>query len=228
MVYELLNVDKNAKTVKGQKKGYLTGVLYLAPANESGYETCAGRSKGCTASCLFTAGRAGIFKNINESRIRKTRLFFEQPLAFWAQLISDITKLKTEARNKGLVPVVRLNGTSDIDWMSFKPTGINIFEAFHLTQFYDYTKVIRKNYPDNYHVTFSRSENNNPKVKQALKKGLNVAIVFDTLPTEYQGYPVVDGDEDDLRFLNDKRQVIIGLKAKGKARKDDSGFVVKA
>ena len=238
MGYTLLNVDQNAKTVKGQKKGYLTGILYLAPANESGYETCPGRSKGCTASCLFTAGNAQRFKNINVARVRKTKLLFEHPTVFFSQLIADIATLRMDANKKGLTPVIRLNGTSDIGWenmpvqadfkglgMVFKNGEYNIFDIFSDIQFYDYTKRLDRRELDNYRLTFSRSESNGHKVMKAIEAGLNVAVVFEKVPQSWAGMPVIDGDENDLRFL-DPKGVIVGLKAKGKARKDASGFVV--
>lgn len=223
----LLNIDNNAKTYKGQKQGYLTGILYLAPANESGYETCPGRSKGCTASCLFTAGR-GVFENVKAGRIAKTKRFFEDREYFMYDLAEAIDTLVRRAETKGLTPCVRLNGTSDIDWERV-PFGEceNIMEAYPDVQFYDYTKRLdRGPLPDNYHLTFSRSESNGHKVSEAFAAGMNVAIVFEEVPTTYQGVPVISGDDDDLRFL-DPECVVVGLKAKGKARQDDSGFVVR-
>lgn len=223
----------NPKLMKGEKAGYLSFVLHLAPSKLSGYNTCPMASVGCAAACLNTAGRGGMFRKgettnaIQAARIRKTVQYFEQRDAFMAQLVKDITLGIKQADRKGMIPAFRLNGTSDIRWESVAVNGFaNIFEMFPTVQFYDYTKLPnRRELPANYHLTFSRSESNDNYVAQAVESGMNVAVVFDTLPTEYLGRPVVNGDDTDLRFL-DPRNVIVGLKMKGKAKKDNSGFTV--
>lgn len=235
--YSLLNVSNNYKTIKGDKKGeYLTGILYLAPANTSGYQVCPASSKGCRQSCLFTSGNAARFKNVNQARIRKTKLFFENPSGFWFDLIYDIKRLQFEARYAGVKAAIRLNGTSDIDWENKSVdngAGLlanNIMKLFPDVVFYDYTKRTDRDYggenwPENYSVTFSLSEDNDIQASEMIDRGLNVAVVFKkTLPDTFWGLPVYDGDSDDLRFL-DPENHIVGLKAKGKARKDESGFV---
>ena len=183
------------------------------------------------------AVRGGLMKRgestniIQKARIRKTKLFFENRELFMNQLVSDIEKSIRYAVKRDFKPVFRLNGTSDIEW-EFIPVirdqveFENIFTAFPDIQFYDYTKNPNRTSIDNYHLTFSRSEVNQDLLAVALSNGMNVAVVFDTLPDSYIGYPVFNGDESDLRFL-DPDSSIIGLKAKGKAKKDDSGFVVK-
>jgi hypothetical protein len=224
---KLLNVDTNAKTVKGQKKGYLTGILYLAPHKESGVaNVCPNATPGCIKSCLFTAGR-GEMKTVQSARVKKTILFKTNQSEFLKLLIHDIELLIKQAQRKELIPVVRLNGTSDIPF-----ENLNIFDKFPDIQFYDYTKSEKRmieflvgNMPKNYHLTFSKSELNDNEVNNVLKMGGNVAIVFNKVPTEYQGYKVVDADVDDLRFL-DGENVICGLKSKGRGRKDKSGFVI--
>lgn len=227
---KLLNVGANAKTVKGDKLGeYLTGVLYLAPAKTSGYQTCPSSTEGCRASCLFTAGR-GVMHSVEAARIRKTKELFEDPDVFIRDLKRDIHALVNQAKSKGMIPCVRLNGTSDIYWPSKVP---QIFEEFSDVQFYDYTKNIKimQKYmdgdcPDNYYLTFSRSESNSQFYPTVLNNGYNVAMVFDNIPQVYNGFPVFVGDDTDLRFL-DPPGYIIGLKAKGKAKKDKTGFVIK-
>lgn len=218
-----LLTTQNHKTVKGEKLGYFTGILYLAPANLSGYEVCPMRSKGCTASCLFTSGM-GAFSNVQSARIRKTVDFFTKRDEFMAQLKKDIKSLEKKAKKMGMQPAVRLNGTSDIEWTRF-----GIMQEFPNIRFYDYTKCVNRllsDKPDNYYLTFSRSEDNREDCITALSEGYNVAVVFkDTLPEEWNGYPVVDGDESDVRFM-DPAGTIIGLRAKGKAKKDKSGFVI--
>lgn len=229
--YKLLNVDSNAKTIKGQKKGYATGILYLAPANLSGYEVCPGSSKGCRDACLNTAGR-GAMSPVKAARLRKTKMFFEEKESFFLQLEADIERFIKWAKKKDFTPVVRLNGTSDIVWerQSFVAkdgkTYKNMMERFPDIQFYDYTKLAgRKNLPKNYHLTFSLHEENENRATKAVANGMNVAVVFrDGLPKKYMKLPVIDGDETDLRFL-DKKKKVVGLKAKGKAKKDTTGFV---
>jgi hypothetical protein len=146
------------------------------------------------------------------------------------QLKKDIATLVKKAEKDNMVPAIRLNGTSDIEW-----TRMGIMEEFPDVQFYDYTKVLNrltKERPKNYHLTFSKNEANEAECVEALKLGVNVAVVFDTkkgqsLPENWNGYPVYDGDDTDVRFLDPKDGYVIGLRAKGKARKDTTGFVVK-
>lgn len=225
----------NPKLLKGEKKGYLSSVLHLAPANLSGKEVCPKRTAGCTAACLNTAGRGGIFKKgestnvIQQARIRKTKAFFENRQAFLNELVVEIIKTKTKAEKQGLIPVFRLNGTSDLSWEKYEVTnGKNIFEMFPDVQFYDYTKIVGRkvSHIKNYHLTFSNADGNINDVLKAKSSGMNIAVVFKKeLPEKYLGLPVINGDETDLRFL-DPKGVIVGLKAKGKAKKDTSGFVV--
>ena len=226
---KLLNIDANAKTVKGQKKGYMTAILHLAPANVSGYEVCPMSTAGCRAACLYTAGR-GAFSTVQQSRIAKTKFFFERRSEFMLQLVKEIEAFVKKAEKLDLIPVVRLNGTSDIVWERIevtKPFGKSVMEMFPDVQFYDYTKRHnRRDLPANYHLTFSLAEDNEVNANKALTAGMNVAVVFRTAayPKTYLSAVVVDGDESDLRFLDGNGKVV-GLYAKGKAKKDTSGFV---
>ena len=218
----LTKPDSNPKINKGIKYGYWTPILHLAPASLSGQNTCLKSTAGCRASCLNTAGR-GHMSTIQKARIRKTNEFFNNYNNFMIQLKKEIKSAQTTAKNKGLKLAIRLNGTSDI---LFENSGI--MQEFPEVQFYDYTKFSnRKRIPANYHLTFSKAENNDQETKQAIKRGLNIAVVFQKyLPKTYLGRPVIDGDKTDLRFL-DGEKVIVGLIAKGRAKKDESGFVVK-
>ena len=228
-MFKLLSTA-NPKIQKGTKLGYLSFILHLAPADLSGKETCPKRTAGCTAACLNTAGRGGMFKRgettnmIQKARIRKTQYFFNNRAEFMVDLANDIKKAIRFAERKGLTPVFRLNGTSDLSWEKYDVVeGFNIFEMFPQVQFYDYTKVLGRKvaqYP-NYHLTFSKADGNDSDVAEALLQGMSVVAVYDKIP---EGVP--SADETDLRFL-DPKGIMLGLKAKGPAKKDYSGFVIR-
>ena len=232
-----LLTTSNLKIMKGQAYGYLTAILHLAPAKLSGFNVCPKASKGCAAACLNTAGR-GVYSKVQDARIRKTLAFFNDQDAFMAQLVKDVKSVIRKAAKDGLIPAIRLNGTSDIRWETVKVTEMgkslltgevvsivwpNIMALFPNVQFYDYSKIAnRRDLPANYHLTFSRSESNAADVAKALANGMNVAVVFATkkgaaLPATYLNREVIDADTTDLRFL-DKAGVICGLRGKGKAR----------
>jgi hypothetical protein len=227
-MFKLLSTA-NPKIQKGTKMGYLSFILHLAPADLSGRETCPKRTAGCTAACLNTAGRGGMFKKgentnmIQKARIRKTKYFFEARDYFMQDLYADITKAIKFAEKQGLKPVFRLNGTSDLSWEKYTINDKNLFELFPDVQFYDYTKVLGRKvakYP-NYHLTFSKADGNDSDVAEALLQGMSVVAVYDQIPA---GVP--SADETDLRFL-DPKGIMLGLKAKGRAKKDYSGFVIR-
>lgn len=222
----------NTKTAKSMGLGYMSMILHLAPSNLSGYNTCPAASAGCKAACLNTAGR-GRFESIQLARIQKTLYFVKFKEQFLTQLFKELQTLERRAAKANFKPVVRLNGTSDLPWENLQHGGKNVFETFPNIQFYDYTKVLRRLQNlhakpiANYSLTFSASETNHSDVNAALSMGFNVAMVFDAIPSVYLGNEVINGDAHDLRFL-DKRGAlgyIVGLKAKGQAKKDTSGFV---
>jgi hypothetical protein len=234
-MFKLLSTA-NPKIQKGTALGYLSFILHLAPSDVSGKNTCPKATAGCAAACLNTAGRGGMFRRgestnvIQQARIRKTVQFWFDRETFMRDLADDIRKAIKFAARQGLKPVFRLNGTSDLSWEKYivPGTGLNIFQLFFEEQFYDYTKVLGRKiaHIPNYHLTFSRAESNLADVAAALAQGMNVAAVFDQLPTDYMGRAVINADLHDLRFL-DPRGVVCGLKAKGRAKKDVSGFVVR-
>lgn len=226
---KLLTIE-NAKTNKGTKLGYLTGILYLAPHNIAGYGSiCKASTVGCRAACLYTAGR-GAFKSIQQSRIIKTIHLFENRQGFIEQLQADISALIRKATKLGLKPAVRLNGTSDLNWQLM---ASNLFTNNLGVQFYDYTKHLeRQSKFANYDLSYSLSEcwtqdpdycskDQQQKLSDSDKR---LVVVFDKLPQYYMGREVISGDEHDLRFL-DRNDVVIGLIPKGKAKKDLTGFV---
>jgi hypothetical protein len=240
MPKKLLAIDTNAKTVKGQKYGYMTGILYMAPSTISGFNTCPmAKLAQCEAACLYSAGR-GAFSSVQESRINKAILFHTQRQAFMIQLVKDIEKLIRKAAKAGMIPLVRLNGTSDIRWESIrfeyefangKVRTVTIFDIFPEVQFYDYTKLSnRKGVPANYDLTFSYSGviKYQKYVQQAIQAGMRIAAIFRSrkdIPETFLGLECVDGDDSDIRHL-DPQGVIVALYAKGNAKKDLTGFVV--
>jgi hypothetical protein len=224
----LLSVDTNAKTVKGQKRGFMTGILYLAPDRISGlFNACPNASNGCRNLCLYYAGR-GAFNSVQKARTAKTVFYVKDRESFLATLTENVASVIRKAKAKKMHPVIRLNGTSDIGWERY-----TVIQAFKTTRFYDYTKnydrmmaFLDGKLPSNYSLTFSRSETNETQCLDVLSRGGNVAVVFrKALPTHWNGFPVINGDENDLRFL-DPKGVVVGLTAKGKAKTDTSGFVV--
>jgi len=233
---DLITFD-NAKTTKGESLGWLTGILYLAPYTLSGRNVCPHASPRCIEDCLNLSGM-GIFDNVQQARIRKTQLFHASPKAFVEGLDGDITRARRKAERARMRLAVRLNGTSDLPWENLGGEAKRSIIIRHpdLT-FYDYTKnphrmaaFLDGKMPENYRLTFSRSEKNEDIADGFIKRGGNVAVVFstkkkDALPDTYLGAPVIDGDTHDLRFL-DPRGVVVGLRAKGKAKTSRSDFVV--
>jgi hypothetical protein len=231
----LLGFDTNAKTVKGEYLGFLTGILYLAPSTISGHQVCPmAKIAQCEYACLYTSGR-GAFTSIQNARIKKTQYYFEDRQNFMLNIVKDIEKGIKQAKKAGLTLLIRLNGTSDIKWENVEFTydnkQTNIFNLFPNIQFYDYTKIPnRVDLPKNYDLTFSYSGviQYQPYVKKAIDNQMRIATVFrrvEDIPTSFLGLPVVGGDNSDIRHLDDQN-TIVALYAKGKAKKDYSGFVV--
>ena len=208
----------NNKTVKGEKYGWVTFIMYLAPftQNALGKNVCSHASQGCAEACLFGSGYGGMIDNVAQGRINKTNYLLADRQAFMQQLYTEIGKLEARFKKKSEKLCIRLNGTSDLAWEKFKVNGKSLMEHYPDVQFYDYTKnYLRFNrvLPSNYHLTFSRSETNDDRVDGILAKGHNVAVVFDSLPEYYKGYRVINGDLSDLRF-KDEKNVVVGLKYK--------------
>lgn len=242
----LLSIDSNAKTIKGQLLGFYTAIMYLAPwkiANGT-KNVCSNASKGCIDACLYSAGM-GKFSNVQLARINKTLLFFDYKNEFMQILEKQLIKFWGKY---GVNLAIRLNGTSDIPFENVRTfDGLNIFERFVGIQFYDYTKNFKRvidNTQNNYHLTFSVDERDVSKVNasKVLQAGKNIALVVSTkLYKELFGgnkaedfkayitntnglkFELLNGDVNDLRFLDGFGIVV--LKAKGAANKDKSGFV---
>ncbi len=239
----LSDESSNAKLSKNSdfSSAYRTSILYLAPANSARADInlCPASSPGCRAACLYTAGR-GAMKSVQDARVRKTLLLVDRPWDFMLELVADLERLSSRQKRTGERQAVRLNGTSDIAWESFGCIrGDKVFtgipQAFPELQFYDYTKLPGRamteltsiQWPSNYAITFSKSEINSVVAERLAGHGANVAIVFlgKSLPETWYGRRVIDGTAHDMRFL-DPKGVIVGLLAKGKARKDASGFAI--
>ena len=228
----------NNKIKKGEKLGVLTFGLSLSPHTLSGKNFCSHASPGCAAACLNTAGM-GAFSTVQAGRLAKSQYFIRDRAAFMAQLVKEIGNARKLAAKKKMRLAIRLNIVSDLPWENILVNGQNVMNIFPDVQFYDYTPNPKRaiqfangTMPSNYHLTFSRKENNQSIVETIanmlnVKNPVNIAAVFSgkTLPATYLGRTVINGDESDARFL-DARGVIVGLIAKGRGRKDKSGFVI--
>ena len=240
----------NPKVAKGRAKGYAVAVLHLAPHTLGGRNVCPAATPGCIASCLNLAGRGGLAPGaalthaevatgartnpIQAARMRRTALLWGDRPAFAAALLSDATRFAAWARANGWQPVLRLNGTSDLDFDAVLPGVVAALRDLGVIR-YDYTKVrnrMKRAAPD-YSLTFSLAEGNDAQAADWLRAGGRAAAVLRvrkgqplpaTLTLDGQAFPVVDGDVDDLRFL-DPEGVVVGLRAKGPAKRDRSGFV---
>lgn len=213
-----LLTTNNAKTIKGEKFGWKTYIMYMSPftQNSQSKNVCPMATKGCSEACLYTSGH-GAMANVQKGRTNRTELFLKNRALFLRMLYSEIAQISVKHEIEGGKFVIRLNGTSDISWEKFIiKDGKNIFQLFPNVQFYDYTKNylrFKNELPKNYRLIFSRSETNEVIAMELLKKGINVAVVFDSIPKLYNGFKVVNGDESDLRH-KDPKGVIVGLKYK--------------
>jgi hypothetical protein len=219
-------VSTSAKIMHSQKYSHqYTYAIYLAPAKTSGYQVCSHSTPECRMGCLSTSGRTAVEifsgrNTIQKARIKKTRLFYEDPNFFIQWMIAEINMYQKKAIKDNFYFSVRLNATSDIDWENVKINGQTIFEIFPEVNFYDYTKNYLKfnNKASNYHLTYSYTGRNWTLCKVLLKQGFNVAMVFNVkketlLPAMYNGYNVINGDLTDYR-IDDAKGIIIGLKFK--------------
>ena len=233
MTYQLIGVGNNAKTIKGDGAEYMTAIKYMKPFKTvfkgKVHNICAmAETAKCHEGCLVSAGR-GQMSSVQRGRERKTLWYLSDRVGFMDALVNDIIVFRRRQMKNGVQPCVRLNGTSDI---MYEKSGI--MGQFSDVQFYDYTKIVKRAYadlPPNYHLTLSYSEADEEYAEEVLMAvadtGVNAAVVFrDRLPDTFKGFRVIDGDKDDLRFL-DPKGVVVGLVAKGKkAKQDKSGFVI--
>jgi hypothetical protein len=226
------SVSYTVKHKKSIKFGELTYSLYLAPAKSSGYEVCPGRTAECARLCLNESGLNRMTQKnkgdvINASRIKKTKLFFEEREFFMKWLVAEINAAKLKAQRLGYTFSVRLNNTSDINPEQFQLNGKNILQIFPDIQFYDYSKIkeranLMKVY-NNYDFTFSYNGYNIEECKKMLENKIKIAVVFNVIPTEFWGYKVINGDAYDMRY-KDIAPMIIGLKYKKVRNKIDNNI----
>lgn len=229
-VKNLLSKGGNAKINKNE---ITTFNLSLAPykQNAKGINLCPKASKGCALACLFTAGR-GKFTNVQQARINKTNYYLFDKQKFMDQLAKEINKIALKSTITNEKFALRLNTLSDVDFVyqlkKYADLDLLNDDTYKNIIVYDYTAIIgkvKKYLGTRYHLTLSRKEDNEQDVMEALEMGGNVAIVFKDLPKTYKGYRVVDGDKTDLEMTKYKN-VVLGLKAKGDAKKDTTGFVI--
>jgi len=229
------SADSNPKIIKNQKKGVYSKGMNLSPSDSAGkhfgtsWNVCPNASPACKDACLHTAGNPAYLPGKIRARLERTKMFFTERDLFCATAVYEIRKAEREAKKKGMQCGIRLNATSDIRWEALRIDGETLMEIFPNVEFYDYTAEPNRNPPSNLHLTFSLKENNLETALKELQNGRNVAVVFDTpkgkaLPDEWKGFEVIDGDEHDFRPL-DPTGVVVGLRAKGDAIGDDTGFV---
>jgi len=228
----MLRLDGSTKVIKGNKLGFRTAILYLAPYTMSGFNVCPmAKLAKCHDGCLNTSGR-GAMKSVAMSRLRKTLFFLQFRDECIAMVKHEVANAEKHAAKHGYVLLVRLNGTSDIRWENY-----GIMQAYPGVQFYDYTKLAnRKHIPANYDLTFSYSgvPEFQTQVRLAIGAGMRLAVVFRNRAmvesmidagASFQGLPIVDGDDTDVRHI-DPLHSAVALYAKGLAKHDNSGFVV--
>ena len=250
---KLIASGSNAKTVKGDGEAYETAIMYLAPFTVAGVgNVCAMAERAkCWEGCLNTAGR-GVFNSVQKARVNKTTRYMRERVGFMSDLVKDLIRFSNYCEKKGVRPAVRLNGTSDIMWEKGHPVEVkgvrysSVMEAFPEIQFYDYSKIytrVDRLLPRNYSITLSFSAANSDYATEIMSRlwagKANVAVVYRTkdrvqglvkgyyaLKVDGRTFPVIDGDETDMRFLDPQGGYVVALYAKGKAKKDHSGFVV--
>lgn len=239
-----LKTNKNSLLAKGSTN-YKTGknpietfIMYLSPykQNSKAVNICP-KANNCIHSCLNSAGR-GAFNSIQAARQAKTELYINDRETFIIKLYNELKSAYGKAIKQNKNIAIRLNGTSDLDFIAIIKNRLNVdvLDLFGTTIdsekpgliFYDYTKIlgkVEKYKGSKYTLTFSY-DSNPEESKKALKLGVNVAAVFrKNLPNKYLNIPVIDGDKTDIEMLEYKGK-ILGLSAKGKAKKDFSGFVI--
>lgn len=235
----LAHERSNAKLRKSAGSEYLLYGLSFAPAKISGHNVCPSSTPGCRHSCIFTSGNGG-YPSVGKCRIARALSWFQKRKQFKEKLLWELCCATKLAKRQGKRLGIRLNVFSDIMWEKTFP---EVFSEFPWIQYYDYTKhyermlqFIRGELPPNLYLTFSRSEKNEDQCIEVLDAGRNVSVPFTInkvmhpeinvpLPKRFMGRRVINGEENDLRFL-DPQGVVVGIKTKGMGFWDKSGFIV--
>lgn len=235
--FNILSVDSdNSKLAKSREFGFLSVGISLAQSDASGFNVCKFSSEPCRNACVGKKGLAGVFPSIEEARIRKTKMLFQDRDRFYALLDKDLAKLPGLSRSLGLKIHFRSDVFSDIDWRigfrdSQKRGLFDRLEALPVRrdelELHDYTKdfwrwerehLNNRRYNLEWKLTFSFSGENESLCIEVLRRGGRVAVAFDCkphqLPKTWRGYRVVDGDVHDLQWLHGGG-VVIGLAVKG-------------
>ena len=186
---------------------------------------------------------------VRASRAAKAQRFMRHRAMYLLDVVRSIDNARVQAARLGMQLCIRMNGSTDIAFESIRFTvgrdksgkaiavvlggkyGMSIMDHYPMVQFVDYTKGYSRfdrAIPENYSLTLSFSGENEADCVAALARGINVSVVFaGSKPATWNGFPVIDGDESDLRHL-DPKGVVVGLSPKGRlAAKDTSGFVVR-
>lgn len=236
----------DGKAVKAQTatRNWLNCINYMAPADTAGVgNLCPHATAGCKALCLGEwSGQAAMRQEgadnlVTLSRKAKARFYMTDRRAFMVECAAHIDRALARARDAGQRLCVRMNGSTDIAWEGASVEGRRLMSLFPDVQFVDYTKSVKRalralsdpTWPKNYHLTFSRSETNEADCLRVLAAGGQLAVVSSMKrPRAWRGYRTVDGDRHDLRHL-DARGCVVWLSPKGaKAKRDASGFVLRA
>jgi hypothetical protein len=247
-------LGSSMKVEMGESAGVLSTVLYLSPADEAFADnrTLCPFATTCADVCLGHSSGQLAFDHARNARTWKTTLFMGDRDLFARLIMLESISHVRKARRLGMTPAIRVDGSSDTGF------GAKLAHAlwesgFKDARVYDYTKVeqraikwARGGFTPNYHVTFSRSGDNEQSVQNVLNAGGNVAAVFsakpgrknrkaEPLPDTYKGSAIIDGDylHGDARFLDPRseRGTVVGLrfkqnKARTKAIANAGAFVI--
>lgn len=207
-------LNSNLKLSKASKTLGITQLgLELLPHTLGGnISTCLFSTPDCRKACLVNSGRSQ-YTNVLKARQARTDLFHKDNIEFVKLLVNEINYYKNIYKNL----TIRPNVFSEIQWKDIKYEGKNLFEHCPDVQFLDYVKNKNSCYLEipNYFTLFSGQQNTKHIWKKLLKDNKPVALVFyPVIPSEYEGYEVVNGDEDDYILKYKDKPVIVGLKYK--------------
>lgn len=186
----------------------------------------------CSWVCVTWEAGRGRTDSVRDARVNLTNWLYENPRSFKAYLLRQMTCLTKY--HIGAEIACRPDVDSDVKWEKLVP---EMFQSpWH---FWDYTKLSERlgTVPENYHLTYSYNDGTTDRDwERVYKTGSNIAVVFDTVWNPWGGkfgylpatwtdpngkvWPVVDGDRQELRFL-DPASVCVGLRLKADEEKRD-------